>query len=81
MNKTTHTPRGLKSQKHIDRVLYNLERYIAHYRVPQPQQLREATSQLIVGNLAPHNAFYHDKMKGTSINYFVKIYKFYLSRF
>ena len=60
MNKTTHTPRGLKSQKHIDRVLYNLERYIAHYRVPQPQQLREATSQLIVGNLAPHNAFYHD---------------------
>ena len=53
MNKTSHTPRGLKSQKHIDRVLYNLERYIAHYRVPQPQQLREATSQLIVGNLAP----------------------------
>ena len=60
MAKNTHTLRRLKSQKHIDRVLYNLNIYIAQYRVPQPQLLREATAQLIAGNLGPRNAFYHD---------------------
>ncbi len=60
MSKNTHPLHGLKYQKHIDQVLRRLDVYIAQYRVPQPKLLREATAQLIAGNLGPRYAFYYD---------------------